>query len=82
MGMYSCKKATEMVEKKSVVGLSFSENLKLKLHLSICKACKTYQKQSELIDSFIVDKTKQEENIPEIENNDLKSSIISKLNQW
>ena len=80
--MYSCKKATEMVEKKSVVGLSFSENLKLKLHLSICKACKTYQKQSELIDSFIVDKTKQEENIPEIENNDLKSSIISKLNQW
>ena len=37
--------------------------------------------ESELIDSFIVDKTKQEENIPEIENNDLKSSIISKLNQ-
>ena len=79
--MYSCKKATEMVEKKSVVGLSFSENLKLKLHMSICKACKTYQKQSELIDTFIADKTKQEEQAPLIENNELKSSIISKLNE-
>ena len=81
MSMYSCKKATEMVEKKSVVGLSFSENLKLKLHMSICKACKTYQKQSELIDTFIADKTKQEEQAPLIENNELKSSIISKLNE-
>lgn len=79
--MYSCKKATEMVEKKSVVGLSFSESLKLKLHLSICKACKTYQKQSELIDAFITDKTNQEEYAPLIENNELKSSIISKLNE-
>ena len=59
MGMYSCKKATEMVEKKNVVGLNFSENLKLKLHLSICKACKSYQKQSVLIDAFIADKTMQ-----------------------
>ena len=79
--MYSCKKATEMVEKKSVVGLSFSESLKLKLHMFICKACKTYQKQSELIDAFITDKTKQEEQAPLIENNKLKSSIISKLNE-
>jgi hypothetical protein len=79
MGMYSCKKATEMVEKKNVVGLSFSENFKLKLHLSICKACKSYQKQSVFIDAFIENKTKQEDNITEIENNELKTSIISKL---
>ena len=80
MSMYSCKIATEMVEKKGVVGLSFGESLKLKLHMSICKACKTYQKQSELIDTFITEKTKQEENAPLIENNELKSAIISKLN--
>lgn len=79
--MYSCKKATEMVEKKNIVGLSFSESLKLKFHMSICKACKSYQKQSELIDTFFENKNGQEDLAPQIENNELKSSIISKLNE-
>ncbi len=78
--MYSCKVATEMVEKKNIVGLSFIESLKLKLHLSICKACKSYKKQSEFVDTFLQKENLQEE-APFIENNELKSSIISKLNE-
>ncbi len=81
MGAYSCKKATEMVEKKGVVGLTFGEKLKLKLHLSICNACKSYKKQSEIIDTFFENTTDLEDKIPVVENNKLKSSIISKLNE-
>jgi len=78
MGQYSCKKATEMVEKRSITGLTISESLKLKFHLSICKACKAYQKQSELIDTFF-ENNSGEDNLEVIENNELKSSIIAKL---
>lgn len=81
MGMYSCKIATEMVEKKGVVGLTFGESIKLKLHLSICSACKTYKKQSELIDTFFENSSDQADKIAVVENNELKTSIISKLNE-
>lgn len=53
MSAYSCKKASEMVEKKKLFGLSFIGRLKLKWHLSACGACKAYEKQSELIDQVI-----------------------------
>ena len=53
MSKYSCKKASEMVEKKKLFGLSFLERLKLKWHLSACRACKSYEKQSQLIDDAL-----------------------------
>jgi hypothetical protein len=77
--MYSCKKATEIIEKKSVIGLSFIESLNLKLHLSMCKACSNYKKQSKLIDYFF--EKENEENIELIENKELQTSIRSKLEQ-
>lgn len=53
MSRYSCKKASEMVEKRRLFGLSFLEHLKLKWHLTACKACKSYEKQSELLDQAL-----------------------------
>lgn len=79
MGQYSCKKATEMVEKRSITGLTISESLKLKFHLSICKACRAYQKQSELIDAFFENNDGQNSELEIIENNELKTSIITRL---
>lgn len=75
--MLSCKKATELVEKKSVVGLSLTEYLKLKLHLGMCKACNAYGKQSILMDKFIW--KHHEQNKDEVENPELKRRIIEKL---
>ncbi len=48
----NCKKATEMVEQNNFIRLSFIQHLKLKFHLAICSACKTYHKQSMVIDQF------------------------------
>jgi len=74
----SCKKATELVEQQEFVKLGFVENIKLKLHLSICNACKKYHEQSKTIDTFfknnnaqsIEDKTQEEQ---------LKSTILNNL---
>lgn len=50
--MLSCIKATELVEKKTLVRLSLVENVKLKLHMSMCKACRLYLQQSSLVNKF------------------------------
>ena len=43
---YSCKKATELIEKQQLGQISFAENIRLRVHNSMCKVCKDYQKQS------------------------------------
>lgn len=51
--MLSCKKATELIEKKDLAGLDPIQNLQLSLHLMMCKACKDYEKQSTLLDNMV-----------------------------
>jgi hypothetical protein len=46
----SCLKATELMEKRFHFGLSWHEKIQLKLHKSMCKACSTYDKQSDIIE--------------------------------
>ncbi len=79
--MLSCKKAAELIDKKSVVKLSRREKMQLKLHLSICEGCEVYQKQSKFIGELI---TKhfgglEEEKAPQVKNEELKNNISSKL---
>lgn len=51
--MLSCTKATQLIEKKSVEGLSTTENLRLSMHTAMCNACKQYQQQSILLNKAI-----------------------------
>ncbi len=46
----SCLKATELIEKKFHVQLSFKERLQLKIHKLVCDACSNYEKQSYLLE--------------------------------
>ncbi|MBR9998462.1 MAG: hypothetical protein KFF73_05790 [Cyclobacteriaceae bacterium] len=59
--MLSCKKATELIEKRSVVGLSIRERIQLKMHTSMCSACKAYEGQSQTIDLALDEFTKVKE---------------------
>lgn len=77
MSKYSCKKASEMVEKRNLFGLSFIERIKLKMHLSVCNACKSYEKQSHLIDKVISEK--QAENLTLSDAS--KAHIVSSLKE-
>jgi len=49
----SCQKSTELIEKKLNTKLSFQENLRLRIHLSMCNACTRFGKQSIFLDKSI-----------------------------
>lgn len=51
--MLSCKKASELIEKKLLFKLSLQEKLRLNIHTSMCSACKLYEKQSAIIDQAL-----------------------------
>lgn len=79
----SCFKATELIDKRSVLKLSTRENIQLVLHKCICKACREYEKQSTFLNHLLdqhIQKTNFS-NVQSITNNELKINIINKLNQ-
>ena len=76
--MLSCKKASELIDKKSIIKLSMKENVILHMHTAMCDGCKAYQKQSKILDELL-HKHIHENKVPEIINNELKQQIISKL---
>ncbi len=51
--LLSCLKATELMEKKFHVKLSFTERLQLKAHKLICKACAEYEEHTLFIDKVL-----------------------------
>lgn len=51
--LISCRKATELVEKRDIAGLSIGEKMRLHVHTSMCNACTHYQKQSKIIDQLL-----------------------------
>lgn len=51
--MVSCRKASVLIERRELRSLSVPERLGLWYHLCICDACKTYEKQSALIDRWL-----------------------------
>lgn len=77
----SCKKAAELIDKKSAVALSLKEGIQLQIHTTICEGCKTYQQQSKLIDELLVKHlgNQSETKNNQVENKALKEKIISKL---
>lgn len=79
--MLSCKSATEMIEKRNVQPLSAIEGLQLRMHLSMCKVCNAYEKQSSFIDTALKQftyKPKDNTTLPQ-EN---KDQIINKLDDF
>jgi hypothetical protein len=51
--MLSCKKATELIEKRLVTKLTAVEKIQLKMHTTVCSKCSTYENQSEIIENSI-----------------------------
>jgi hypothetical protein len=49
----SCRKATELTEKKNLTGLKRTEKILLFMHTSMCDVCSLYSKQSHFIDTVL-----------------------------
>jgi hypothetical protein len=79
--MLSCRKASELIDKKSLIKLSWKENLQLNMHTAMCDGCKAYEKQSHLLDNILHKhiQFKDDSQVPQIENKELQDQIISKL---
>ncbi|RKR82307.1 hypothetical protein BDD43_2483 [Mucilaginibacter gracilis] len=50
---YNCRKATFLIEKKQIGAISLREQLELRLHLAGCSVCKTFERQSILINRMV-----------------------------
>jgi len=75
---YSCKKATELIEKSKVVPLGQLEKSRLAIHLSMCDACRTYQKSSDILDRKLTEHLHIEQESPE-EIAEKKEALLEKL---
>ncbi len=78
----SCKKASELIDKKSAFSLSVNENAQLFIHKTMCSACGTYEKQGKVLDKILKKHIQDtgELNVTVKEDlNDLKKSIVSKI---
>ena len=73
----SCLKATELIEKKFHIKLSFKERLQLSLHKMMCDACSAYEKQSTVLEKGIDDYHKNHHEECDIEQ--LKKQINTNL---
>ena len=51
--MLSCRKATELMERKLYSDLGQTEKFQLFLHTRMCDACQLYEKQSRFMDSVL-----------------------------
>ena len=79
--MLSCKKACELIDKRSVIKLSIKENMMLRLHTGLCDVCAAYQRQSIILDKVLHKHIHGADTarVPHFANNQLKEQIISKL---
>lgn len=50
---YNCRKATLLIEKKLISGLSFREKVELNIHLAGCSVCRTFEHQSGIINKMV-----------------------------
>lgn len=75
----TCKKATELIERKHLDKISCKNGLQLNFHLIICKACSAYSKHSLLIHKALERHFRKEVEQLEMNNDELKKRIISKL---
>ncbi|GAA4099840.1 hypothetical protein [Mucilaginibacter panaciglaebae] len=50
---YNCRKATLLIEKKLISGLSISEKVELHIHLAGCLVCRVFENQSGIINKMV-----------------------------
>jgi hypothetical protein len=80
----SCRKATELMEKKALDKIGFIEHIQLKWHNNMCKVCAIYEKQSLKLNNLLYSKKLDYQKCCELdkkETEDLKGKILSNLKE-
>ncbi len=75
--MLSCRKATELIEKRRHCRSEKMEGVQLKMHLSMCRYCSRYAKQSGLVDRLL---NRLPHSLPpSVDTSELEERIIKEL---
>ena len=79
----SCKTAAALIDKKLMFKLTWRENVQLHVHSSICEACKSFQKQSKVLDSVLNQHIRNADDlkITSLTNHELKNKIKTNLSK-
>lgn len=79
----SCKKASALIDKRSVMKLSGKEKVSIKVHLSICDACRAYQTQSNVLHTILTNHLSKiaPDQVIQQKNDALKVRITERLTQ-
>lgn len=80
--MLSCKRATQLIEKKMHFGLNPLEKFQLHLHKQACKYCAAFEKQNEVIDQILqngMDEHLNHHNLAEKEKEGMKAAVREKM---
>ncbi|MBK8746824.1 MAG: hypothetical protein IPM04_02890 [Saprospiraceae bacterium] len=73
----SCKKATMLVCKKEDGQLLFGDQFRLRIHLSICTACRLFAEQNKIINKSLKNKSQHLEiKLPEEKKQQIKELLI------
>jgi hypothetical protein len=48
--LYSCVRATELIDRRQIEPLSTLNNLRLNIHLKMCRKCMVYQTESKFLE--------------------------------
>ena len=76
--MISCDEATALSDKSQYEKLSWSEKLKLDLHLLLCKHCRTYAMQNNYVTKLLgkyLDSSCKKEHLEETEKKELEKKL-------
>lgn len=79
--LLSCKKATFLIEKREIAMLSAKEKVQLKLHTSMCDACRSYEKQSKTVNKALSKWFGNSYKKKEVLSKEAKDRIIQELNR-
>lgn len=78
--MINCRQYTRLLHKSSIQPLNLFEKALMKIHYNLCILCRTYTRESEVIDEAIKEIMLEEENaFTEEEIEKLKKQLIEKL---
>lgn len=75
---YSCKKATELIEKSKVINLNPIEKSRLAIHVSMCDSCRTYHQTSDILDRKLSEHLHQQTET-ESDLGEKKEALLKKL---
>ena len=78
---FTCCEATLLMEQQNANTISFTDKIKLKIHILICKWCEAYNKKLKIIDANMqLKNTEKQIEITDLELDKLKDEINKKLN--